>query len=107
MCPDAWRHTDFYVYTKSAKQLLTNISNFVYIKLNLYFGDRMLKEFTSYLTYNAIKLEHGSRLADVTEFFIYDTIKIFLLLLVIIFIVSIIRSYFPPERTKKILSYKK
>ncbi|MDA8338885.1 MAG: permease [Nitrospiraceae bacterium] len=67
----------------------------------------MLKEFTSYLTYNAIKLEHGSRLADVTEFFIYDTIKIFLLLLVIIFIVSIIRSYFPPERTKKILSYKK
>ncbi|MFZ5997202.1 MAG: permease [Nitrospirota bacterium] len=67
----------------------------------------MLKRFAEYLTYSVIKLEHGSRLADALEFFIYDTIKIFLLLSVIIFIVSIIRSYFPPERTKKILSHKK
>ncbi|MDA8213992.1 MAG: permease [Nitrospiraceae bacterium] len=67
----------------------------------------MLKEFASYLTYDVIRLEHGSRLSDATEFFIYDTIKIFLLLSVIIFVVSIIRSYFPPEKTKKILSHKK
>ncbi len=45
--------------------------------------------------------------AGALEFFIYDTIKIFLLLSVIIFIVSIIRSYFPPERTKRILSHKR
>lgn len=37
------------------------------------------------------------------QFFIYDTIKIFLLLSVLIFIISYIQSYFPPERTKKIL----
>ncbi len=37
------------------------------------------------------------------NFFFYDTMKIFLMLTVIIFIVSIIRSYFPPERTKKLL----
>lgn len=67
----------------------------------------MLKEFASYVTYNLVKLEHGSRLADAVEFFIYDTIKIFLLLSVIIFVISIIRSYFPPEKTKKILSHKK
>src|SRR4030043_93371 len=66
----------------------------------------MLKEFTAYLIYNIINLDRGSRLSDVLEFFIYDTIKIFALLSIIIFIVSIIRSYFPPERTKKILSYK-
>ncbi len=66
----------------------------------------MLKEFTAYLIYNVINLDRGSRLSDVLEFFIYDTIKIFALLSIIIFIVSIIRSYFPPERTKKILSYK-
>lgn len=67
----------------------------------------MLKELASYVTYDLIKLEQGSRLGDVIEFFIYDTIKIFLLLSVIIFIVSIIRSFFPPEKTKKILSHKK
>ncbi|HBP64093.1 MAG TPA: hypothetical protein DD730_07445 [Desulfosporosinus sp.] len=37
------------------------------------------------------------------NFFFYDTMKIFLMLSVIIFIVSIIRSFFPPERTKKLL----
>lgn len=67
----------------------------------------MLKVFASYITYNIIKLDHGSRLADAVNFFIYDTIKIFLLLAVIIFIVSVIRSYFPPEKTKRILSHKK
>jgi uncharacterized membrane protein YraQ (UPF0718 family) len=67
----------------------------------------MLKELASYITYNLIRLEQGSRLGDAIEFFIYDTIKIFLLLSVIIFIVSIIRSFFPPEKTRKILSHKK
>lgn len=37
------------------------------------------------------------------HFFIYDTIKIFILLSVLIFFISYIQSYFPPERTKKIL----
>ncbi len=67
----------------------------------------MLLEFARYITYAVLKLEHGSRFGDALEFFIYDTIKIFLLLTVIIFVISIIRSYFPPERTKKILSHKK
>jgi hypothetical protein len=67
----------------------------------------MLKAFASYITYDLIRLDRGSRLADALNFFIYDTIKIFLLLAVIIFIVSVIRSYFPPERTKRILSHKK
>ncbi len=37
------------------------------------------------------------------DFFFYDTMKIFLMLTIIIFIVSVIRSFFPPERTKKLL----
>ena len=37
------------------------------------------------------------------QFFIYDVIKIFILLSVLIFIISYIQSFFPPERTKKIL----
>lgn len=67
----------------------------------------MLKEFASYVTYSLIRLEQGSRLGDAIEFFIYDTIKISLLLSIIIFIVSIIRSFFPPEKTRRILSHKK
>lgn len=67
----------------------------------------MLRNFAEYLVYDVIYLEYSSRLADALVFFIYDTIKIFLLLSIIIFIVSIIRSYFPPEKTKRILSHKK
>lgn len=44
-----------------------------------------------------------SRLGGSLQFFIYDTIKIMVLLGVLILIISYIQSYFPPERTKKIL----
>lgn len=66
-----------------------------------------MKEFASYVVYDLMHLTRGSALADAAEFFIYDTIKIFLLLTVIIFVVSLVRSYFPPERTKTLLSHKK
>lgn len=42
-------------------------------------------------------------LGGALQFFIYDVIKIFVLLAVLIFLISYIQSYFPPERTKKIL----
>jgi len=67
----------------------------------------MLKIISEYVTYSLLKLEHGSHLSDAVSFFVYDAIKIFLLLSVIIFVVSVIRSFFPPEKTKRILSHKK
>ena len=67
----------------------------------------MLKNLSDYLTYNLLGLGRGTRLAEAFNFFIYDTIKIFLLLSVIIFVISVIRSYFPPEKTRRILSNKK
>jgi len=82
-----------------------------HINIGLYINyeaaKEMLKNISHYVTYTLLKLEHGTRLADAIDFFIYDTIKIFLLLSVIIFAVSVIRSYFPPEKTKRILSHKK
>ncbi|EJN94719.1 permease [Streptococcus ratti] len=45
-----------------------------------------------------------SRLGGSLQFFIYDVIKITILLCVLIFIISYIQSYFPPERSRKILS---
>ena len=51
----------------------------------------------------ACGLSTETRLGRSVQFFIYDTIKIMLLLGVLILIISYIQSYFPPERTKKIL----
>ena len=48
-------------------------------------------------------LDITSRIGASVQFFIYDFIKILVLLSVLIFIISYIQSYFPPERTKKIL----
>jgi uncharacterized membrane protein YraQ (UPF0718 family) len=67
----------------------------------------MLKGLATYVVSDLMGLEAGTRLASALEFFIYDTIKIFLLLAVVIFAVSVIRSYFPPERTRRLLSHKK
>ena len=48
-------------------------------------------------------LSTKTRLGGSVQFFIYDTIKIMVLLGVLIMVISYIQSYFPPERTKKIL----
>ena len=51
----------------------------------------------------AFGLDVSGRIGSSIQFFIYDTIKIFVLLGFLIFVISYIQSYFPPERTKKIL----
>lgn len=51
----------------------------------------------------AMGLDTGQRLGGSIQFFIYDFIKIMVLLGFLILIISYIQSYFPPERTKKIL----
>ena len=51
----------------------------------------------------AAGLDSGCRLGGSVQFFIYDTIKIMVLLGFLILMISYIQSYFPPERTRKIL----
>ena len=51
----------------------------------------------------ACGLDTDKKLGGALQFFIYDVIKILILLGVVIFIISFIQSYMPPERTKKIL----
>jgi len=65
-----------------------------------------IKIFAEWLTYRVFSISPGTLFAEAIGFFIYDTIKIFILLAVIIFTVSIIRSFLPPEKIKKILSRK-
>jgi len=52
---------------------------------------------------SAMGLDPSTRLVGSVEFFLYDVIKITLLLCFLIFLISYIQSYFPPERSKKIL----
>lgn len=62
--------------------------------------------FANWLTYTVFGLVPNTLSAGAINFFIFDTIKIFILLSVIIFLVSIIRSYLPPEKIRTILSHK-
>ncbi len=51
-----------------------------------------------------IPFDLNMRLSEAIHFFVYDVLKIFILLSVLIFIVSYIQSFFPPERSKKIMA---
>lgn len=62
--------------------------------------------FANYFVYDVFKLKPHTHVADSLQFFIYDTIKIFILILIISFAVGFIKSYFTPEKTKKYLNDK-
>lgn len=62
-----------------------------------------LYELIKMLVENIFGLSIEDRFGGSIHFFIYDVIKIFILLSVLIFTISYIQSFFPPERTKKIL----
>ncbi|MDO4952822.1 MAG: permease [Synergistaceae bacterium] len=52
----------------------------------------------------ACGIDVSGRLGGSLRFFVYDSIKILLLLCTLIFVISLIQSYFPPERSRRILS---
>ena len=62
-----------------------------------------LSELIARLVESVFKLDTSERIGGSIHFFIYDVLKIFILLSVLIFVISYIQSYFPPERTKRIL----
>jgi len=64
----------------------------------------MLTKFADLITYDLLHLSPSSHLGSAVHFFLYDTVKVLLLLAVIIYVVSIIRSFFPPEKAKRVLS---
>jgi len=63
-----------------------------------------LQIFVNWLVYSLFNLEQGSVIAGAINFFIYDSIKILILLAVIIFAVSYVRTYLAPEKVKRLLS---
>jgi uncharacterized membrane protein YraQ (UPF0718 family) len=60
-----------------------------------------LQLFADWVTYTILGLVQGSPLASSVNFFVYDSIKVTLLLAVIVFAVAIVRSYITPQKVKK------
>ncbi len=56
------------------------------------------------LTYRLLRLPPGSHITESVRFFLYDVPKIYCLLIVIVFVVAVIRTFLPPERIRSILS---
>lgn len=67
----------------------------------------VLEDFGAYVVYTLLGMVKGDPLAEALNFFIYDTIKIFLLLFFITFIVGIIRTYITPEKIRNFLAHRK
>jgi len=63
--------------------------------------------FADWLVYTVFGIAQNSKLGSALNFFIFDSIKIFILLLIIIYAITFIRSFFPPEKTRKILAKNK
>lgn len=66
-----------------------------------------IQNLADWVTFDTLYLEKGQHLAEALNFFIYDSIKILLLLFVIIFFMGIINSYFPIEKVRNYLSRNK
>ncbi|GAB6037041.1 permease [Fundidesulfovibrio butyratiphilus] len=66
-----------------------------------------LPAFSRLVTYSLFGLVPGTHLADSVEFFFYDTPKVLMLLVLVVFGVGVIRSFFTPARTRKVLAGKR
>lgn len=66
-----------------------------------------LQQIADYLIYTVIGMSPKAHITEAIRFFIFEYPKVLLLLVLIIFVVGIIRSYFTPEQTRKVLEGKK
>lgn len=67
----------------------------------------MLESIANWVSNSVFHLIPGSQEDAALQFFVYDLIKIYLLILLIVSVISFIRSYLPPHRIKKVLSRQK
>ncbi|MCA9380516.1 permease, partial [Candidatus Dojkabacteria bacterium] len=69
--------------------------------MNLFYP---LEFFAKFFTYGLLKISDSSYFGQALEFFIYDSIKIILLITLISFLMAVIRYYLPVERIKDVLT---
>jgi uncharacterized membrane protein YraQ (UPF0718 family) len=66
-----------------------------------------IRPFANWITFSVFTLDEGSHFGEALAFFLYDVPKILLLLTGMIFLISIIRTFFSPERTRALLGGKR
>ncbi|MCU0395389.1 MAG: permease [Chitinophagaceae bacterium] len=66
-----------------------------------------IQQLADWLVYRIVGIAQGSRFGDALNFFIYDTLKILLLLLLITTVMGVVNSYFPIDRIRNFLSRNK
>ncbi len=68
---------------------------------------RQLEPFSLFFTYSLLGIRHGTHLGEAVQFFVYDTPKVLMLLVLVVFIIGMVRSFFTQERTRKYLAGKR
>ena len=68
---------------------------------------KWMQQLADWLVYSLLNFSKTSRVASAIDFFVFDTVKIFILLTVIVYWITLIRGFFPPERTRRLLAAKK
>lgn len=68
---------------------------------------RSLDPVSRWIIYSALGMSESSHLASAIQFFIFEVPKVLMLLVLIVFAVGVIRSFFTPERTRQILAGKR
>lgn len=67
---------------------------------------RSLAAVSAWVTYSLLRLPRGGHLGAAVEFFVYESPKVLMLLILVVFGVGVVRSFFTPERTRRILAGK-
>ena len=66
-----------------------------------------LQPLAAWFTYSVLGLARGTHLAAAVEFFVFESPKVLMLLVLVVFGVGIVRTFFTPERTRRILAGKR
>lgn len=66
-----------------------------------------IQHLADWVVFDLLGMEHGKHLSEALNFFIYDSIKILLLLILVIFLMGVVNSYFPIEKVRNFLSRNK
>jgi uncharacterized membrane protein YraQ (UPF0718 family) len=93
--------------TAGATSLALKITLLAALLVAWWFLYGVLEPLARWLTYGLMGITRGTHLGEALNFFLYDVPKIFMLLLLVVFGVGLVRSFFTPERTRAILAGRK
>jgi uncharacterized membrane protein YraQ (UPF0718 family) len=65
----------------------------------------ILTRFADWFTYVLLQMSQGTLLSGAVHFFVYDVVKIYLLLVVVVFVISLVQTWLPAEKIKRVLMH--